>query len=103
MSDEVIACYITVLRLTTEVSERDGLWELAGRINRDLDESMRRGERFLASAWSFFSMRTIFSQHSHRMSTTALSYTGATPLPDKVGDFEIRGVHAFVSNFPIRA
>ena len=101
VGDDVIACYITVLRLTTEVSERDGLWELAARINHDLDASMRRGERFLASIWSHFSMRTIFSQNSHRMSTTAVSYTGATPLPDRVGDLEVHEVHAFVSNFPI--
>ena len=46
-------------------------------------------------------MRTIFSQNSHRMSTTAVSYTGATPLPDRAGDLEVQEVHAFVSNFPI--
>jgi hypothetical protein len=101
VADDVIACYITVLRLTTEVSGEDDLWELAATINRDLERSMRRGERFLASVWSHFSMRTIFSQKSHRMSTTALSYTGATTLPETGGDLEVREVHAFVSNFPL--
>ena len=79
----------------------DDLWELARTINRDLDQSMRRGERFLASIWSHFSMRTIFSQNSHRMTTTAVSYTGAAALPKAVGSFEVRELHAFVSNFPV--
>jgi len=101
VGNDVVGCYITVLRLAARVSGDDDLWELAGRIHRDLEQSMRRGERFLASVWSHFSMRTIFSQRSHRMSTTALSYTGAMPLPETPGKPEIREVHAFVSNFPL--
>jgi hypothetical protein len=101
VADDVVGCYITVLRLTAEVSGKDDLWKLAATINRDLDQSMRRGERFLASVWSHFSMRTIFSQHSHRMSTTALSYTGATAVPDAGVHLGVREIHAFVSNFPL--
>ena len=101
VADDVIACYVTVLRLTAIVSPTEGLWDLATRIHHDLDRSMRRGERFLASVWSHFSMRTLFSQTSHRMSTTALSYTGATRLESADQSELVSEIHAFVSNFPI--
>ena len=46
-------------------------------------------------------MRTLFSQTSHRMSTTAVSYTGATGLGSASGSGLVDEIHAFVSNFPI--
>jgi hypothetical protein len=101
VSDEVVRCYATLLRLSVDVSDSDNLWRLAATIHRDIDRAMRRGERFLASLWSHFSMRMIFAQRRARMATTALSYTGALSRPNLVDNPRISAIRAFVSNFPL--
>jgi hypothetical protein len=101
VADDVVRCYVTLLRLTARVAPSDALWELAATINRDIDLAMRRGERFLASLWSHFSMRMVFAQRRARMATTAVSYTGAVPQATRVGALEVVRIHAFVSNFPL--
>ncbi len=100
VSDQVVRCYVTLLRLTSEVSADDRFWWLASRINRQIGQALRRGERFLASIWSHFSMRMVFSQRTQRMATTALSYTGAVRMGERYGELALRELHAFVSNFP---
>jgi hypothetical protein len=102
VSDGVVAAYLTTLRLTLPVAPDAGLWAAAGRIHRQVDEAVKRGERFLASVWSAFSMATVLRQRSQRMGTTALNYAGATPLEAGAGaPFSVAGFHAFVGNFPL--
>jgi hypothetical protein len=101
VSDDVVRCYVSLLRLSVDVSDGDDLWQLAATIHRDIDRAMRRGERFLASLWSHFSMRMVFAQRRARMATTALSYTGAFGRPDLVDNPRISCIRAFVSNFPL--
>ncbi len=100
--DEVVAGYLTTLRLTLPVSPAAGLWPIAERIHRQTDAAVKRGERYLAARWSAFSMQTMLRQRSQRMGTTALNYAGATPLEvDGDAPFTVVGFHAFVSNFPL--
>ncbi len=92
------SCF-SMLRFTTWVREAGGLHALAGRINTQVYQAARRGEKFLNLLMSGVVMRMMLGQDRERMGHTALSYTGATPLPRAVGPIRVDALHAFVNNF----
>jgi hypothetical protein len=94
-----VACYISPLRYTIHVSGDEDLWSLARRINDQIYESTKRGEKYLASVMGEQFMRMTFGMKRFRMATTAISYGGASQLESQFGPYNIVGVHGFVSNF----
>jgi hypothetical protein len=99
VAPDVVAGYLTTLRLTLEVDPGAGLWRTAARMHRQVDRAVKRGERFLASRWSAASMRMLLAQR-WRMAATAFNYAGATPLRVASGSsFSVEELHAFVTDF----
>ena len=100
VGDDVVAGYLTTLRLTLALEPAAGLWPAAEAIHLQVDRAAKRGERYLASRWSAASMALLLGQPT-RMGTTALNYAGATPLEVAASaPFTVEGYHAFVSDFP---
>jgi hypothetical protein len=96
--DEV-ACYISPLRYTIEIPAGEDLWGLAKRINAQIYQSAKKGEKFLASVMARQFLQMTFSMKKFRMSTTALSFGGSTALERYAGSYKITGIHGYVSNF----
>ena len=94
-----IACYISPLRYTIEIPAGEDLWGLAKRINAQIYQSAKRGEKFLASVMARQFLQMTFSMKKFRMSTTALSFGGSTALEQYAGSYKITGLHGYVSNF----
>jgi len=91
--------YFAMMRFTAQVADRDDLWGLADRINRQVYQAARRGEKFTNLQLSLATMRMLLRLGSIRMAHTALSYTGVAEVPRRYGDLELLELHAFVSNF----
>ena len=94
-----VASYISPLRYTIKVLAGDDLWSLSHRINQLIYESAKRGEKFLASVMSYQFLKMTFSLKKFRMSTTAISYGGASKFKSSYGPYKVRSLRGFVSNF----
>lgn len=95
-----MGCFISPLRYTIRVSADDDLWSLAQRINEQIYQSTKGGEKYLASAMAEQFMRMTFGLKRFRMCTTAISYGGSsTRTRMSYGPFTIRAIRGFVSNF----
>jgi hypothetical protein len=94
------ACF-AMMRFRGPAPGGRGLWEVAGEIQRRVHTATRRGDKYLASLTSFATMRGLIGLGSARMAEVALSYTGPARIERRYGEIELRGLHAFVSNFPL--
>lgn len=99
--DGSLGGYLAMLRYTAHLRPDMDLWELARRISRQVADGGRRGDRFGALRMSEWVMRTLIRRGGERMSATAVSYSGAARLGRSFGSIELRGLHAFVSNFEL--
>jgi hypothetical protein len=108
MGPETVASYLTTMRFTIRVGAGVPFWELARRIGHQLQESFRRGEKFLFCMTAAGLLRMIIRLGRTRFGrirfgSGAVSYTGPLAFPDRFGELGVRGLHAFVSNMPIGA
>lgn len=90
--------FATTMRFTIRPRGSE-FWALARRIQRQTLAAFHGGHKFAASLASPLAMRTVFASPRERMATTALSYTGVNKLERFYGQSELRGLHAFTSNF----
>lgn len=97
-ADQIVS-YISPLRYTIKVLAGDDLWSLAQRINQQIYESTKRGEKFLASVMAKQFLQMTFSLKKFRMCTTAISYGGASKFKRTYGPYKVKGLRGFVSNF----
>ena len=97
-ADQVVS-YISPLRYTIQVLAGDDLWSLAHRINQQIYESTKRGEKFLASVMSQQFLKMTFTLKRFRMCTTAISYGVTSKLKRTYGPYQVKGLRGFVSNF----
>jgi len=95
-----LGSYISPMRYTIQVRNDDHLWSLARRINDQIYQSMKRGEKYLASVMSEQFLKMTFGLKKFRMSTTAISYTGSSLHPIQSYDpYNVKAIRGFVSNF----
>jgi hypothetical protein len=95
-----IGCFISPLRYTIWVSADDDLWSLSQKMNEQIYESTKGGEKFLASVMGEQFLRMTFGLKRFRMCTTAISYGGSsTRNRMEYGNYQIRAIRGFVSNF----
>jgi len=94
------ACF-AMMRFRGPAPRGRSFWEVAGEIQRRVHAATRRGDKFLASLTSFATMRGLIGLGSARMAEVALSYTGPARIERRYGETELRGLHAFVSNFAL--
>jgi len=93
--------YLAMLRYTARLGRATGFWELAREISRQVAAGGRRGDKFGSLRMSEWVIRTLLRRRSERMAATAVSYSGVTRLDRTFGPIELRGMHAFVSNFEL--
>jgi hypothetical protein len=97
-ADEQLGSYHTMLRYTIAIDTSDDIWGLAGRVNSNVHKGTKRGDKYCFFLTSAGMMRIILRQRRMRMGSTALAYTGATPVGPRIGEITVDGFHAFVSN-----
>jgi hypothetical protein len=94
-----IGCYLAPLRYTISIQAEDNLWSLAHKINDQIYQSTKRGEKYLASVMTDSVIKMTFGMKKFRMATTAISYGGGTTIQKDYGSYKVTSVHGFVSNF----
>jgi hypothetical protein len=98
--EDQMGCYISPLRYTVRIYAGDDLWSLAHRINQQIYQSSKKGEKFLASVMAEGFLRMTFVLKKYRMSTTAVSYGGSLSRSVLTyGPYTIKAIRGFVSNF----
>jgi hypothetical protein len=100
-SPTTLACHIAMLRYPIRLRQEPWFWDVAYAFQQRLHDSVRRGDRFLATRATRSVMPLTLRSRSFRMAETALSYSGALRLAPEYGPFQVRGLHAFVSNIPM--
>lgn len=98
---ENLANYISMLRLTLNVSGRDDIWVLARELHAKIYGSLKGGDKFTATTMSEPLMKMLTTLRSMRMGATALNYSGAIPLQPTYGGTHVVGLHAFISAYDI--
>jgi NRPS condensation-like uncharacterized protein len=98
---ENLANYISMLRLTAEVSGQGNIWGLAKDVHAKIYRALKQGEKFTAALVSEALMKMFTRMKSMRMGAVGLSYGGAVPLKAQYGNINVTGLHAFLSSFDL--
>ena len=98
--DNEIGCFTSPLRYTIHISAKDDLWLLARRINQQIYDSAKKGEKYLFAVMAEMFLSMTFKLNKFRMCTTAISNTGTFMLQPTYGHYKVAAVHGFISNFP---
>ncbi|MCI0553494.1 MAG: condensation domain-containing protein [Anaerolineae bacterium] len=101
LSDEELACYISMLRYTVEVEGGIDFWTLARDLHEKIYSSLKSGDKFVAAAMTESLIKMITGLKSFRMSTIALNYNGVLPIETSYGNIKVTGVHGFVSAYDL--
>jgi hypothetical protein len=96
-----LGAYLAMLRFTVKTSSNLSLVNLAQTIARQISESTKRGDKFLANLLSPYMIKMMLGLKMDRMGSTALSYTGPMTVAREYGSMRVRGVNAYVSNFDL--
>jgi NRPS condensation-like uncharacterized protein len=98
---ENLANYISMMRLTADVSGNKNIWHLTKDIHANIYRALKRGEKFTAALVSESLMKMFTRMKSMRMGAVGLSYGGAVPLEAQYGKIKVTGLHAFLSSFDL--
>jgi len=101
--DEMLGCYLSMLRFVLTVDPRDGFAALASQVRDGIERASRRGDLVTAVLVTGGLARAAARWPVGRLATTALSYATAPVLQDSYGPLEMRELRAFVSNTPTGA
>ena len=101
LSDEELACYISMLRYTVRVEGGVDFWTLARDLHKKIYASLKSGDKFVAAAMTESLIRIITELKSFRMSTTASNYNGVVPIEASYGNIKVTEIHGFVSAYDL--
>lgn len=101
LSDEELACYVSMMRYTVAVEGGSDFWTLARDLHKKIYASLKSGDKFVAAAMTEPLMKMFTELKSFRMSTTALSYNGVPPIESSYGSIKVTGIHGFVSAYDL--
>lgn len=101
VGDSPLGAYLAMLRYTARMRPAEGFWGLAREVSLQVAGGGRRGDTFGSLWMSEWVMRTLLRRGNERMAATAVSYSGVDRLGRSFGATELRGLHAFVSNFEL--
>lgn len=101
LSDEDLACYISLLRYTVLVSGGVEFWSLARSLHKKIYSSLKSGDKFVAASLAEPLMKMVTGSKSFRMASTALNYSGVVPVQAVYGSMRVMGVHGFVSAYDL--
>ena len=98
---KLLANYISMLRITQDISGEAEFWRLAEELNKKIYRVLKQGGKFSAATMSEPLMKVFIKMKSMRMGATALSYTGAVPLKRQYGEIKPLGIHGVVSAYDL--
>ncbi len=101
LGDEDLACYISLLRYTTQVSGGVDFWSLARSVRRKIDLSLKSGDKFVAAILAEVLMIKLTRSKSSRLAAIALNYSGVVPVQTNYGTMRVTGLHSFVSAYDL--
>ena len=101
VSEENLGTYHSVMRSTIQVKGKQEFWDLAQRINQQVYDAFKRGDKFISPLLTPQMMRMIIKLKSMRMGTTALSYHGNVKLLSSYGRTRVTGIRGYISNFSL--
>ncbi len=103
VGEEVLGCYISLLRFLIRVDPGNGFTALAADVQRQIERIARRGDRLPAAQLSAALTRLAVCWPISRLGTVALSHATAPAIRSAYGPVTVREVRAFVSNNRIGA
>jgi hypothetical protein len=101
LSDEELACYISMLRYTVPVEGGIDFWQLARDLHEKIYSSLKSGDKFVANLMTEPLIKLVTGLKSFRMSATALNYNGVVPVEPSYGNMKVTGIHGFVSAYDL--
>jgi hypothetical protein len=101
VTEEHLGSYHAVLRVSVPMPAGTDLWTTATEVSERFSAAVRRGDTLHSVRLSTAMMRSILRQHRQRMGTTALSYTGPSRLPRRIGTVELSSPEVFISNLTL--
>lgn len=101
LSSENMSNAISMLRYTVLVDPDRDLWDIARVLHVQIYQSLKYGDKFIASLVSEQLMKAITKLHTFRMGSTGLSYSGAVDLLESYGPYVVLGLNGFVSNIDL--
>jgi hypothetical protein len=101
LSDEELACYISMLRYTIPVEGGLDFWQLARDLHEKIYSSLKSGDKFVANIMTESLVKLVTRLKSFRMSATALNYNGVVPIEPSYGAMKVTGIHGFVSAYDL--
>lgn len=101
LSNDDLACYISMLRYTVSVRGEMDLWELARELHRKIHASLKSGDKFVAHVMAESLMKAVTRLRSFRMSAAGLNYSGVVPVQPEYGKIRVTGLHGFVSGYDL--
>jgi hypothetical protein len=101
LSNDQLACYISMLRYTFSVSGGLDFWELARSLHEKFYSSFKSGDKFSAVVMAESLMKMVTRLKAFRMSATALNYNGAVPVQPNYEKIKVTGLHGFVSAYDL--
>ncbi|MCB9283624.1 MAG: hypothetical protein H6563_06065 [Lewinellaceae bacterium] len=101
VAPEVLGCYLSMLRFTTQLDQSSTLWTLAHQLSRSVYHAGKRGERFLYAYLSKALVQMTLRLRNQRLGTTALSFAGPLSLEPQYGKVRIRDIHGYITSNPL--
>lgn len=97
-----IGAHLTMGRFAETVQAGMEFWELASRIQGQIYDFGKSGDKFVSNHLTQFTLKTLIALKRMRMGSTAISYTGSVPpLAPPCLPFDMTEFHAFVSNISL--
>jgi len=103
VADDVLGCYISLLRFPIKVDRRRGFTALATDVQHQIKRASQRGDRIPAAQLSAAMTRIAVRWPVTRLGTVALSHAAAPAIQSAYGPLTVDEVRAFVSNSRIGA
>lgn len=101
LTNENLACYISMLRHTVPVKGGIDFWLLVRRLQRKMNASFRSGDHFVSTVMVESLLKILTRSQSFRLGATALNFDGVSPLKTEYGGIRLVGVHQYASAYTL--
>ena len=97
---ENLGCYISMMRYTVDVHGRADFWPFARDVHKKIYNSLKFGDKFIASAMAESLLKMLVKLDSVRLCASAVNYNGAVSVQPTYGKIKVIEMHGFVSPHP---
>jgi len=98
---EDLACNISMMRHTLDVSGDQDIWDLSKKLHRKIYHTLKGGDKFSAFLMSETLLKMVTRMKTMRFGASALNFSGAVALEGKYGEIVVEAQHGFVSGYDL--